>query len=319
MNSAERQGPTAGYVFQKKPASRIFTDIMHMNQYSRAMKRRAEYRFARRFAMSIVIFMLTLGACRDSFPPDDPGNPTDPSIESARADLLGRRWCLDSFPQPVGNAVVESKLGAYIEFDATGRLTGFSGCNDITAKYTASKPTLSITGVDATKRACPAAADIERQLYAGLEAATDYVVDGNRLRINYSADGVLGALWFVACQTGPIVSGDEVPLATRFLLPIGATVRITGQPLEISIGSVRDQRCPTGTNCILPGDATLILAVVANGSSSQVALHTNPSDGPVRQTADGYTFELLALDPHPDINRVIVMSDYVATLMVTKN
>ena len=93
--------------------------------------------------------------------------------------------------QAVVSVLAETKLTAV--FGKSGSLTGFAGCNDYNASYTATAPRIAIGPVAATRKHCEEPAGVgeqEARYLAALETAATYRVEGSRLELR-TADGAL--------------------------------------------------------------------------------------------------------------------------------
>ncbi|MEN6343611.1 MAG: META domain-containing protein [Methanospirillum sp.] len=105
------------------------------------------------------------------------------------APLVGTTWRLAGFAD---NATARSALAgpnATLLFSSDGRLSGTTGCNDVSGTYTTNGNALSIGPLAVTERACAdsAAAARERDLLAALGVATAYAIQGDRLIISDAA------------------------------------------------------------------------------------------------------------------------------------
>ena len=108
---------------------------------------------------------------------------------TVNAPLVGTMWRLAGFTD---NATARSALAgsnATLLFSSDGRLSGTTGCNDISGTYTMNGNALSFGPLAVTERACadPAATAQERDLLAVLGAATSYAIQGDRLTISNAA------------------------------------------------------------------------------------------------------------------------------------
>lgn len=101
------------------------------------------------------------------------------------APLVGTTWRLDGFME---NGTARSALAgtdASVVFGADGRLSGTTGCNDLSGRYTADGARISIGPLAATGRACPDP-DLmrqERELLEALEVTATYDIEGDRLTV----------------------------------------------------------------------------------------------------------------------------------------
>lgn len=109
---------------------------------------------------------------------------------------------------------------------------------------------------------------------------------------------------------------EEFTLAVSQL----ATCRCEGgEELILAFTGVEeDSRCPEGVNCIQAGKVVVTLrANSLTGPAYRLTLDGADRAGNTAKI-DGYTVELLKVDPYPANNRTIVADDYQATLRVTR-
>lgn len=108
---------------------------------------------------------------------------------AVNAPLVGPTWRLAGLAD---NATARSALAspsATLIFSPDGRLSGTTGCNDVSGIYTTSGNTLSIGPLAATERACldPGATAQEQEMLAALGAAATYEIRGDRLTMTDSS------------------------------------------------------------------------------------------------------------------------------------
>ncbi len=108
---------------------------------------------------------------------------------AANAPLAGPTWRLDGFAD---NETARSALAspdATLVFSPDGRLSGTTGCNDVSGTYATNGNALSIGPLAVTERACldPAATAQEQEMLAALVAAATYSIRGDRLVISDAA------------------------------------------------------------------------------------------------------------------------------------
>jgi hypothetical protein len=101
-------------------------------------------------------------------------------------------------------------------------------------------------------------------------------------------------------------------------IQINKEKRLAKSKLKIRfVELVEDSRCPTDTNCVWAGNAKIKVRVSKEGRSEEITLDTN---GPKQNatTQDGYSIQLVGLEPVPRSNIRIDRNGYVATLEVIK-
>ena len=130
---------------------------------------------------------------------------------------------------------------------------------------------------------------------------------------------VLFGAGYAGCN-GTTDTGEAVP-GHAFKIKYGQELTVKGEDLKVKFASVEDGRCPTGVNCFVGGDATVLISVRrADVEESQIELHTYPPQGGKSQRGkyQQYGILLVALDPYPRIDVETKRSDYVATLLIKK-
>ncbi len=101
------------------------------------------------------------------------------------APFVGTSWRLSGFSD---NATARSALAgsnATVVFGADGRITGTTGCNDLSGPYATDDARISIGPLAVTERACldPDLMRQERELLEALEISTTYDIEGDRLTL----------------------------------------------------------------------------------------------------------------------------------------
>ena len=102
-----------------------------------------------------------------------------------------------------------------------------------------------------------------------------------------------------------------------FSLRVGEASSLDEAELRLHFVEVpRDSRCPKGTNCLVPGEARLVVRAEL-GSRRVELLFKVPPGGSDTQTVDRFKVTVTSLEPQTEAERRIEVSDYVATLRVT--
>jgi hypothetical protein len=116
-------------------------------------------------------------------------------------------------------------------------------------------------------------------------------------------------------------TNQVVRLGRSFTLRAGREVTLKGSRLRIKFAAVdEDSRCPSDVTCVWAGNAAARLEVSTSGKDSQ-SLTLNTSTGSafgMEKVYDGYKLWLVRLTPYPRSTKKIAASDYIATLVVTK-
>jgi hypothetical protein len=104
-----------------------------------------------------------------------------------------------------------------------------------------------------------------------------------------------------------------------FMLKLGAAATVEAEDLQVGFDHVvSDSRCPTGAQCIQEGEAVVRIWLVktpAQRDTRDVATTPQRDTG----TYGAYRVKLVSLEPHPNLKQATRASDYVATLLVTRN
>lgn len=114
-------------------------------------------------------------------------------------------------------------------------------------------------------------------------------------------------------------SAKKAVLDRNFRVRYGQEVTVNGESLKVKFDSVlEDSRCPKDVTCVWAADAKIAISVRrVNGEPSKMELHTN---GQFNQTGkyQQYVIKLVGLDPYPRSSAEVKPSNYVATLLITK-
>ena len=104
-----------------------------------------------------------------------------------------------------------------------------------------------------------------------------------------------------------------------FMLKLGASATVEAEELQVGFERVvSDSRCPTGARCIQEGEAIVRVWLVkapAQRETRDVATTPQRDTG----TYGAYRVKLVGLEPYPNLKQATRASDYVATLLVTRN
>ena len=125
-----------------------------------------------------------------------------------------------------------------------------------------------------------------------------------------------GVLLTTACAA---VSGEKAVsrLGERFSLHVGESVSIPQQGLHVQFDAVvADSRCAKGEQCVWAGDGIIRVSLHREDDASESReLHTASQRARIADF-NGFTVELLALDPARIAGRAIDPANYIATLKV---
>lgn len=136
-----------------------------------------------------------------------------------------------------------------------------------------------------------------------------------------SSVALMHILAFVACATassGNPASPTDASLDQPFKLSPGASVVIKAETLEVGFDRVlSDSRCPRGVNCIVAGEATVRVWLSKSATTREDRELKTP--GAEEAVYGAYRIKLVSLDPYPTADRTIRPSDYVVTLVVSRD
>jgi len=118
-------------------------------------------------------------------------------------------------------------------------------------------------------------------------------------------------------------SKDLVPakLSIRFQLKIDQTAFIESENIRVTFLNVtEDSRCPSDVVCVWEGQVTILLNIMHNDQDlGDLALTIRGGDETLAaKTFDGYSVQLMQVEPYPKASEPTKLSDYVATLLVSK-
>ncbi|MDT4895722.1 MAG: hypothetical protein QOH25_799 [Acidobacteriota bacterium] len=117
----------------------------------------------------------------------------------------------------------------------------------------------------------------------------------------------------------PESSIKEVALDKEFEVRFGQLVSIKKEGLKISFKDVaEDSRCPTGVECIWAGNAKIVV-FIKNNRRRAYTIKLNTGVEPKQDNfIMKYDIKLVSLSPYPKKGAIIMKSDYVATLVVSR-
>ena len=115
---------------------------------------------------------------------------------------------------------------------------------------------------------------------------------------------------------------DLVPaeLGSQFQIKIDQTGLIRSENIKVTFLDVtEDSRCPSDVTCIWAGQAKIIVNILKHYQDiGDLTLTSGAGNGDLATKAfDGYSIELVKVDPYPISTEKIELSDYIITLVVT--
>jgi hypothetical protein len=116
----------------------------------------------------------------------------------------------------------------------------------------------------------------------------------------------------LSCSSGAITAA----LGDKFILPVGQTVDIGGEDLDIEFVQVNtDSRCPTGIECFAAGVAECEMLIIFGQSTSSILF--KQSDGEeAMEVFNKYIFRYKLL-PYPRAGEKIDPTEYQLEMTVT--
>ncbi len=114
---------------------------------------------------------------------------------------------------------------------------------------------------------------------------------------------------------------SDVKLGEQFQLEIGQTAFIKSRDVRVKMLNVtEDSRCPADAVCIWEGQVTVLLNVMHNEEDlGNFDLTIRGGDKNLAiKTFDGYSIQLMKVDPYPFASQPTELTDYVATLQVSE-
>jgi hypothetical protein len=136
--------------------------------------------------------------------------------------------------------------------------------------------------------------------------------------------GILVAMTLLMCGLfdcgyawGKGAAGSDAVLGRKFKIKYGQELTLEGQELKVKFASLLDDsRCPADVTCHWAGDAKILIGMRrATAEEARIELHTL---GTHSEKYQQYEIRLVALDPYPRTDVERKQSDYVATLLITK-
>jgi hypothetical protein len=111
---------------------------------------------------------------------------------------------------------------------------------------------------------------------------------------------------------------QELPLNENFEMKFGETYCNPEHRFRLNIDSIQDGRCPIGVYCIWEGNARVYLNLEEKKEGNS-KFFLNTVNGFLHDTTiHGIRFELIGLDPYPDIDFDYPQEVYVATMLISE-
>ena len=148
----------------------------------------------------------------------------------------------------------------------------------------------------------------------------------------------MGKIWFLASliiisilvlgcsesDKSPTTNDDSsLPtLDKQFDLKVGQTITVKSENIAVNFLEVPgDSRCPSDVVCIWAGQVSVVVNVTKNGENlGDVTLTLGFSNPDLSvKNVGGYYIKVIAVNPYPVSTHKIEQSEYIATLVVSKN
>ncbi len=122
---------------------------------------------------------------------------------------------------------------------------------------------------------------------------------------------------FLLVSVLAMVASESPALGEPFSLRVGESLSIKGTDLRLRFAGVTsDSRCPMDVDCIVAGEANVVVEAVREAESVELLFRVPPAGGHTQKLAR-FTVTITALEPQTVSTRRIETSDYVATMVVT--
>ncbi len=116
----------------------------------------------------------------------------------------------------------------------------------------------------------------------------------------------------------PTSAGSNPELEAEYSLRLEESVTLDDNRLTLTFVEVpRDNRCPTGVQCIVGGEAVVAFDVRTESSEARLTFAVGAQADP-KHAVDGYEIEVLAVEPYPTVDRQITAKDYITRFVVNK-
>lgn len=115
---------------------------------------------------------------------------------------------------------------------------------------------------------------------------------------------------------------DFIPaeLNSQFQLKVNQTALIESENIKVKFLDVtEDSRCPSDVTCIWAGQVKILVNVLKNDQNmGDLTLTGQAGDELAVGTFDGFSIKLIKVDPYPVSTKKIELTEYIATLVVSK-
>jgi hypothetical protein len=129
---------------------------------------------------------------------------------------------------------------------------------------------------------------------------------------------ILLPVLLLGCAPAPGGEPQSAVPGESFVLVPAESARIVAPGVELVIqfsGVTNDSRCPSDVLCAQAGEALVALRVTLEGEEQTISLSTFGTSASQAQI-DGFTIQLVSLEPYPLSTTTIDPQDYLLTLVV---
>jgi hypothetical protein len=124
-----------------------------------------------------------------------------------------------------------------------------------------------------------------------------------------------------SCSKNTELTGDSsFRLNDTLKLAINKSAINNENQITVRIDSVlNDSRCPSDVVCVWEGNAAIRFILNNDGDETKFVLNTHGGENFISDTIiDGYSIQLVRLNPYPVSTKVISNDEYVAVLLIKK-
>ena len=109
---------------------------------------------------------------------------------------------------------------------------------------------------------------------------------------------------------------------TQFQLRVNQTISLESYNIKVNFLNVtEDSRCPSGVTCIWQGEVKIFVKIIENNQDlGDFSLTSRTGETNLAiQVFDGHLIQMIKIEPYPTSGKKILLSDYVATFVISKD
>jgi len=109
---------------------------------------------------------------------------------------------------------------------------------------------------------------------------------------------------------------------TQFQLKVNQTTSLESDNIKVKFLNVtEDSRCPSGVTCVWQGQVKIFVNILENNQDlGDFSLTSRAGDKNLAtQVFDGYSIQVVKVEPYPTSGKKISLLDYVATFVISKS